>query len=194
MNRIPASGELYRHFKDKLYQIVAVATHSETGEKLVIYQALYGDYRVYARPLAMFGSEVDHVKYPEVKQRYRFERVRAAPGESLQTWQPLEGEQSPAQAAEVGGIPVAEQGLPGTADDAVGETVDPGLLAFLDAESMEEKYDIIRMMRSEMTDRLINSFAVSLDVVIPEGSTDERYEALKNCVRTRMRYEGDRLR
>ena len=72
--------------------------------------------------------------------------------------------------------------------------MDPGLLAFLDAESMEEKYDIIRMMRSEMTDRLINSFAVSLDVVIPEGSTDERYEALKNCVRTRMRYEGDRLR
>lgn len=61
-----------------LYEIVGAAEHTETGEKLMVYRPLYGGGKLYARPLAMFLSEVDKKKYPGAKQRYRFERAGAA--------------------------------------------------------------------------------------------------------------------
>ena len=81
MNRdIPKSFEVYKHFKGKYYMILAVGHHSETKEKMVVYYDRSGKNSNIndpcIRPLDMFMSEVDHEKYPNVKQKYRFEKVK----------------------------------------------------------------------------------------------------------------------
>lgn len=69
----PEPGEVYTHFKGRQYKIQSIAIHTETEEELVVYEALYGSHKIYARPLDMFLSPIDRKKYPDASQIYRFE-------------------------------------------------------------------------------------------------------------------------
>ena len=74
MRRIKIKG-IYKHFKGNYYLVEDIAFDSESKEKVVVYRRLYDDNSLWVRPLDMFLSEVDHVKYPKVKQKYRFKLV-----------------------------------------------------------------------------------------------------------------------
>lgn len=78
---IKHKGKMVRHFKGNEYLIIDFAEHTETGEALVIYKALYGECKIYARPLDMFAEEVDKVKYPEIKSKWRMNLIENATNE-----------------------------------------------------------------------------------------------------------------
>lgn len=170
------TGQIYRHFKDKMYQIVCVAKHSETGEKLVIYQKLYDDYAVHARPYEMFLSEVDHEKYPDVKQKYRFELVEFESVKSNTDEVDIQEENV-----------ISEE--PNDSVEIDTEACNSDLLAFLDAETYEEKHNLLVSMKNRLTDRLIDDIAASMDVMVDEGDLNKRYKSLLTCIDTKAKFE-----
>lgn len=251
MERMPQPGEIYQHFKGNLYRVVTLAQHSETGEELVVYQALYGDYRVYARPLSLFVGEVDHEKYPQVQAKYRFTLIPAGepvlsggpqhwgkgsssgsagesgnagneptrqakdecsrqseggsfrPPENERPRQPVEerprqsAEERPRQSADEPSRQSADEPPCQPAQESREEDefqLDPRLLAFLDADTYEQKLEIFASLYGKADRSMLNTIAVSLDLELEDGTPEEQYDTLKNCLLTLERYECNRLR
>lgn len=189
-------GGFYRHFKDKLYQVKGTAIHSETKEKMVIYQGLYGSYEMYVRPYDMFLSEVDHIKYPDVVQKYRFELIDIKTGKSLEADYEennhnMESEKSE-QSEESEQSEQSEESEESEQSEKSEE--DSKLIRFLDAYDYKEKLDILTSMRGELNDGLIDIMAESIEVAVPEGDITDRYNSLRKCLMAHTKYEGLRLR
>ena len=205
MRHNPRPQELYRHFKGNLYQIRCLAKHSETREPMVVYQAMYGTFETFVRPLSMFMEEVDREKYPDARQRYRFELLQeledeepAVLSETAVQKEPACSPEDPAEDRRKADY-VAETAVPGTAPaetEAEEEqlNIDPLVLAFLDADSYEQKLLILDSLHNRITDGMINTMAVASDLEIKEGDVEDRYLELRNCLRTFEKFECNRLR
>lgn len=196
MNQIPQAGEIYQHFKGKLYRIVTLATHTETGEQLVIYQALYGEFQVFARPLSMFLEKVDAKKYPDAAGKDRFMRIPMAEAAAVPQPVPAPSENpvEPRPAAMPSESNVESRVVAASSENSVEPQPDPGLLAFLDADSYEEKLEVFASLEGKVDLHMLNAIAASLDLELSEGSLEEQYDTLKSCLMTLERYECNRLR
>jgi len=169
MRDLPSGGEIYRHFKGNTYRVICIARDSETLEEMVVYENKEDSSKKFVRPLKMFMSEVDREKYPDVKQRYRFELI-------------VTGNETP--------LREDREEEKADADNEPSED----LMAYLDAETYEEKLDVLYKIRMRLTDETVNAIAMSLDTEIREGSIEERYEEIRDYILTMMKYEGARLR
>lgn len=193
-------GGFYRHFKNKLYQVKGIAYHSETKEKMVVYQAMYGDYSLYVRPYDMFLSEVDHAKYPDVTQKYRFQETTPVEFEA----QIVKQTEFKAQAIKDEPVQVLSDVKPDSENDTASveldlsdndeEKPDKILMDFLDIDTYQEKLKYIDIVRDRLDDKIIDAMAASLDVEVPEGSLDKRYQSLKQVISAHAKYECTRLR
>lgn len=219
MREEPKPYEQFYHFTGKRYQVLTTAIHSETKESYVVYQALYGDYAVYVRPLEMFLSEVDHKKYPDIKQKYRFTRIVGdrLTEEGYAVDNGDTNKMTVNQAETLDEVPFFfEQGeseekqtsffysdVDLKEDNALGEPdqnkedgfeLHPLVVEFLDAYGVDEKLRILTGIHAIMTDQMLTTIAVSMDLEVYEGPLEERYDQIRYALLTKKKYEGTRLR
>lgn len=188
-------GELYRHFKGKLYQVLNIGFMEDSDEKMVVYQALYGDYRIYIRSYESFAGPVDKVKYPKAEQEMRFERLSPEKRRVLQAREEkvsTERELAKVNMQEI--VEFDEREVVQLQEELESEEINKDLLAFLDAETNEEKLEVLHDIRKNMTEKIMSSIEASMDLCFTEGTLEERIERVLDMLRTKIRYEGTRMR
>lgn len=198
----PRPGEFYLHFKGNLYQIITIAAHSETREQLVVYQALYPPYGVCARPLAMFLSPVDRVKYPDAAQEMRFvkvdpQKIRENASQSSSTSVPYAGgtigrTEGAAGSTSYVGLPDSEP--ESEPKNKKGSSPEDLFLLFLDEDRYGRKLELLSALRGKLTRTMLEGIAASMDVVLPGKSMEDDLDLIEDHIRTRVRFEGGRMR
>ncbi len=196
---LPKTGEKYRHFKGKEYEIVCIAAEEATDSPLVIYKALYGEGKIWARPLSSFLGDVNLKKHPEATQKYRFELIGGAPvfsqeeEKSADTVAEAENKAAETSTDENGTAPwtVTEASPEESAAEEGEYRLDPLVEKFLDAQTIDEKLDILGVLHATVTDSMIDTMAMASGLEIEAGSIEDRYHDLRDCLRTINHYEAD---
>jgi hypothetical protein len=173
MERTPKPGEIYYLTKDKPYQIITMGIHKETSERMVIYQALYGEYNTYVLPLSKFKLEVTPI--------------------STEQNQNSDTDTKP-DAQQIRNVVDEASNIVEKDDEDSQDKVNQILLEFLDVDSYSKKLDIITSNTNEIDDRLINDMAASLDCTVDEGPMEQRLQGLLYCLKQLSRFEDKRLR
>ncbi len=211
---IPRANQIYRHFKGNLYRVITVAEHTETEEKLVIYQALYGEFKIYARPLDMFVEEVDRRKYPNAMQKMRFEAIEqmvemaadpidvkfgiteSIPDKQSEFGRPEEMLDEQPETENPEEMPNKWKMEETSNEDSETEekiAIDPLLEAYLDTDSYREKLNILHGLHHRITENMLITMAVVIDFELPEGDIQAKYDALNDCLLTKEKYECNRI-
>ncbi len=220
---MPKPLERYQHFRGGRYQVLTLAEKEDTGEQLVVYQALYGDNKIYARSLASFVEELSPAQYPDAVQRFRFQKIEEdrseeASGQDLTSQdgagsdaQDLtsqdgagshvqERTQEASESLREDAAPdepqktVSDEKTDSASDSEAEPSLDPMLERFLDARTTQDRLTVLDEMRGRVTDAMIDTMALASDVEVKPGPLQLRYEDLHDCLLTIQRYELERSR
>ena len=197
----PVAGQIYKHFKGNLYKVLAVAVHTESEEKLVVYQSVENPDRVFARPLEMFMSDIDRFRYPLIRAKYRFTLV-SEPEEETNGEETKEEETKEETLNEdTKGEDVKDEETEEQSDDdsAVykdnGELViDPYVERVLDEKEFSKKIEFFEMLRGKCSEDMLTTIAISLDIQLQEGSIEDKYSQILRTLKMHEKYETSRLR
>ena len=197
----PVAGQIYKHFKGNLYKVLAVAVHTESEEKLVVYQSVDNPDRVFARPLEMFMSDIDRFRYPLIRAKYRFTLVSEPEEETNGEETKEEETKEETLNADTKEEDVKDEETEEQSDDdsAVykdnGELViDPYVEGVLDEKEFSKKIEFFEMLRGKCTEDMLTTIAISLDIQLQEGSIEDKYSQILRTLKMHEKYETSRLR
>lgn len=197
----PVAGQIYKHFKGNLYKVLAVAVHTESEEKLVVYQSVDNPDRVFARPLEMFMSDIDRFRYPLIRAKYRFTLVSEPEVENNgeETKEEETKEETLNEGTKEEDVKDEETEEQSDDDSAVykdnGELViDPYVEGVLDEKEFSKKIEFFEMLRGKCTEDMLTTIAISLDIQLQEGSIEDKYSQILRTLKMHEKYETSRLR